>query len=278
MNNIFKFNDVIAYIEENLDGNVVIEEMAKRTCLSVYEFRRVFAFVVGVPVSEYIRNRRLSVAAEDMLKGQANITELALKYGYENPASFSRAFKSFHGISPTEVLKGNQKIKIYTKVGLDFCVSGGAEIEYKIISDTDFYVVGYMENSNIEDAECCERVWQNFYEQDFVRNQKLSDKIYATYYNEANNVRCTIGQRNLEKSNVKGEYVPASLWACFSLKGTEDSFVNGFYNDILYKFFDTSAYRRADTSFPNLEIFPVDMDTGDFEWEIRIPVRLKETK
>lgn len=276
MNNIFKFNDVIGYIEEHLDGDIVIEEMAKMTVLSVYEFRRVFSFVVGVPVSEYIRNRRLSVAAEDILKGESNITELALKYGYENSASFARAFKNFHGISPTEVLKGNQKIKIYTKVGLDFCVNGGSEIEYKIISDIPFYVVGYTENSDMEDSECCERVWQNFYKQDFSCNETLSGNIYATYCNAGNTVRCTIGARSTEKTGKKGEYVPASLWACFTLKGTDDSLVNAFYNDILYKFFDTSAYKRADTALPNLEIFPADMDTDGFEWEIRIPVLLKE--
>lgn len=276
MNSILKFNDVISYIEKNLDREIIIEEMAKTTFLSVYEFRRVFSFIVGVPVSEYIRNRRLSVVAEQMLKGETNITELALRYGYENSASFSRAFKNFHGISPTEVLKGNQKIKIYTKVGLDFCVSGGAEIEYKILSDTGFYVAGYTENSDIEDSECCERVWQNFYKQDFVENQKLSGNIYATYHNAGNSVRCTIGTRSVDKTGANDEYVPASFWACFSLKGTDDALVNSFYNDILYKFFDTSAYKRADTSFPNLEIFPADMDTDDFEWEIRIPVQLKE--
>lgn len=272
MNNIYKFNEIINYIEENLTSDISVDEMAKSTFLSVYEFRRVFSFIVGIPIGEYIRNRRLSTAAEDILNGKTNITELALKYGYENSSSFTRAFKAFHSVAPTELLKNNKKIKMYTKIGLDFCINGGSEIEYKIIEDSHFYIVGYTENSNLDDTECCENVWENFYKSENYLNFDKSDKIFASYINDKNNVRCTIGKYSSDITDKNAIYIPKTTWACFTLKGTTDSLVNSFYTSVVYKFFNSSAYKRADMSIPNLEIFPADMTSDDFEWEIRIPI------
>ena len=280
MNGIFVFKEVAKYIEDNLDKSIDVNEMAKIASLSTYEFRRVFSFVVGLPVGEYIRKRRLSKAGEDLLSGKYTVTEVAFKYGYDATSSFTRAFKSFHGVIPNEAMKGNVELTAYTKVSFDFSTRGGEEIKYTVIDDGGFYVVGYNENSTMEDSECCEKVWNSFYESE--KNADIinacNGKIYAVYDNGDNSVECTIGARvNDENAFTNGcykKYIPPCLWARFVLKGTSDETVNAFYKNAVYEYLHSSVYERIEGGC-NLEVFPVDMSGNDFDWEVRIPVRRK---
>lgn len=276
MENINRFNDIINYIEDNFEKEIEIDVMAKAAQMSVYEFRRIFSFVAGVPVSEYIRKRRLSAAAEELMSGEKTVTEVALKYGYDSASSFSRAFKAFHGVAPTEISKSGSTINMYTRIGFDFSVKGGNDIPYRIICDSDFYICGLSEVSDIEDTECCEKVWNDFYEKD--SDSKIislcGDKIYAAYTNGTNSVNCCIGARcNEEQGDCI--YVPKSRWACFDIRGAEDEAVNKFYNDIVCRWLESGSYVRND-ALPNIEVFPVDMEDDDFAWEIRIPIKVKE--
>ena len=285
MDGILKFNDVVSYIEDNLDKEIDVEKMAKTARMSVYEFRRIFTFVVGAPIGEYIRKRRLSKAAEELVSGKNTVTEIALKYGYDAAASFTRAFKAFHGVSPTDVVKGGCKLTVYTKIGFDFCARGGEEISYRLLKDDGFYVVGYSENSDLEDTECCERVWNAFYENEWGMSalNACEGQIYAAYANGVNSVLCTIGARENavkdkgekdDKARGDRQFIPASLWACFTLKGAKDEVVNAFYKNVLFGFLNSGASERVE-DVPNLEVFPVDMDGDDFEWEIRVPIKEK---
>ena len=101
-NGIQKIEEIIEYIEANITSEIDYEEMASKMTLSVYEFRRIFAFVVGVPISEYIRKRKLSLSACDLMTNpKASIQEISEKYGYSTLSSFSKAFNEYHGFSPT---------------------------------------------------------------------------------------------------------------------------------------------------------------------------------
>ena len=91
-NGINKMNEVLELIESNLTGEISVKELAKTAALSEYEFRRIFSFVVGVPVGEYVRLRRLSLAAQELSAGTGTVSETGSKYGYEVPSSFARAF------------------------------------------------------------------------------------------------------------------------------------------------------------------------------------------
>lgn len=114
MNNINSFNKIIKYIEENLSSEIDIGYLAKESGLSVYEFRRVFSFAAGLPIGEYIRKRRMSRAAEDIINEDISVTELAGRYGYDVPSSFSRAFKEFHGGSPNEIKERRKNKYVYS--------------------------------------------------------------------------------------------------------------------------------------------------------------------
>ena len=100
MNNIDRFNEIIDYIEQHLTEEINTASLARLANMSVYEFRRIFAFIAGIPLGEYIRKRRLSAAAEELLSTDETISSVAARYGYDSPASFSRSFKAFHGLSP----------------------------------------------------------------------------------------------------------------------------------------------------------------------------------
>lgn len=149
MNRINILGEIIEYIEDHLDAAIDIGLLARKCGLSVYEFRRIFSFAAGLPIGEYIRKRRLSRAGEELLQADASITELAIKYGYDAPSSFSRAFKEFHGVSPAEVAKGESTLVLFSPLGFEAKVSGGTQSAYRLKKDTAFTVCGLSQVSEI---------------------------------------------------------------------------------------------------------------------------------
>ena len=93
-----RMNQVINYIEEHIAEEIDYKELAEIACCSVYHFQRMFAYIAGVSLSEYIRRRRMSLAAVDLQSGDEKIIDIGLKYGYSSPTAFNRAFQSVHGI------------------------------------------------------------------------------------------------------------------------------------------------------------------------------------
>ena len=107
-----QLNIAIRYIEDHLTGTIEYDELAKMLCCSTYQFQRMFAFMNNVPLSEYIRRRKLSLAVADIQKGE-RVIDVALKYGYSSPTAFSRAFQCLHGITPSEARKKGTLLKTY---------------------------------------------------------------------------------------------------------------------------------------------------------------------
>jgi len=110
---IRKMNNAIAYIENHLDNEIDYNEAAKIACCSVYHFQRFFSFIAEIPLSEYIRRRRLTLAAFELQNGDVKVIDVALKYGYESPEAFARAFKSIHGVAPTMAKDSGSQLKAY---------------------------------------------------------------------------------------------------------------------------------------------------------------------
>lgn len=277
MSNLDKFNRIIDYIEEHLTDEIDIGTAAQMANMSIYEFRRIFSFIAGIPLGEYIRKRRLSAAAEELLTTQNTITYVACKYGYDSPASFSRSFKAFHGITPAELSKSGNAISMYTKIDFTFCTRGGKDIVYRVIRDDGFYIRGVTGNSGEDDTECCEQVWNAFYEDENLQKDITAGEgqIYAVYQNGKNAVTATIGVRE-KNETADSLYIPPAKWACFTLRGADDRKVNAFYEDVICRWLESGRYIR-DNHIPNLEIFPMDMEAEDFLWEIRIPLCTETT-
>ena len=273
MNRSSQFNEIIRYIEEQLEETIEVTTLARMAGLSVYEFRRVFTFVTGVPIGEYIRKRRLSCAAEQLLQKKCTVTELAERYGYDAPSSFSRAFREFHGFGPNELEHGNP-VRMFTPINFELCVSGGADLSYTLRHLPAFSVSGVSGISDLRDTECCENVWSAFYENPECKEilKACHGELYAVYDNREDGVQCTVGVCNAEKDFLSTVRVPQSDWMCFRAHGAEDAVVNRLYGDILYRCLAYGNFEREE-QLPNVEVFPENMDDDDFEWEIRIPVK-----
>lgn len=122
-----QLNIAIRYIEEHLTGTIEYDELAKMLCCSTYQFQRMFAFINDVPLSEYIRRRKLSLAVADIQNGE-RVIDVALKYGYSSPTAFSRAFQGLHGITPSEARKKGTLLKTYPPISFKLTITGTEEL------------------------------------------------------------------------------------------------------------------------------------------------------
>lgn len=132
----------IQFIEENLTQPLTLESIAKRAFVSSFYFQKGFALLCGFTVSEYIRQRRLTLAGIDLLSGGEKIIDIALKYGYESPDSFTKAFTRFHGATPTAVRKGGAMVKAFAPLKIKLILEGGSVMDYKIVEKEAFAVLG----------------------------------------------------------------------------------------------------------------------------------------
>lgn len=267
-----KIKEVIDYIEENITSNLDCKVLASKMGLSVYEFRRIFSFVIGCPIAEYIRKRRLSLAAFEIVKNkQTDILSLSQKYGYSSQSAFSKAFNEHHGVSPTVLLKENVGINLFTVPKFELNIKESENISFNLQNIDRFFIQGFSGVSNITDSCCCENVWNSFYESG-VDKELNSDKIYVSYKNSSENVLCTIGNKTAQVSDAKPfEEIPDTCWACFKLNTVEDEMVNEIYSKIICEWLP-SANLIKDNTIPIVEVYPFDMSKDGFEWEILVPV------
>jgi AraC family transcriptional regulator len=147
-----RMNDALVYLEENLDGEVSLAEAARIACCSQYHFQRMFSYVIGVPLSEYLRRRRLTKAAADLQNG-GRVTDVALRYGYDSPTAFNRAFQAIHGISPSAARQPDAALKAFPPVSLQITVKGVAEIDYRIVEKDGFRAVGVRKKVDASEEE-----------------------------------------------------------------------------------------------------------------------------
>jgi len=137
-----RMNTALAYIEDNLDGEIDHEELAKIACCSAHNFFRMFSFITDVSLSEYIRRRRLTLAALELQNSNIKVIDISLKYGYDSPVSFARAFQQLHGVTPSEARANGVTLKAYPKMSFQLSIKGDKEMDYRIETKEAFQVFG----------------------------------------------------------------------------------------------------------------------------------------
>lgn len=142
MDSLQQMNRAMSYIEEHLDDEISFREIAKLTACSEYHFTRMFSFLAGVTLSEYIRRRRLTLAALELYGSETRVIDVAVKYGYSSPDSFARAFQSLHGITPSAARNGGHSLRAYPRMTFQLAVRGGMEMNYRIEQKTAFSIIG----------------------------------------------------------------------------------------------------------------------------------------
>ena len=136
-----RIEKAINYIEEHLVEKLDAESIAKENYMSVFHFQRVFSIVAGVSLGEYIRNRRLSLAGEELSEGKAKVIDVAFKYGYESPDSFTKAFYQFHSVTPTQAKRNKDKLKTFSKLSIKIA-EGGSVMNYRIEEKPKMTITG----------------------------------------------------------------------------------------------------------------------------------------
>ncbi len=163
-----RMNAAINYIEDNITCDIDYKEIAKIACCPNYHFQRIFSFITEVPLSEYIRRRRLTLAAFELQQNNMSIIELAQKYGYESHSSFTRAFNEMHGIPPIIARKSGAKLKAYPRMSFHISITGEEEMNYRIEKIGPFSAVGFKYSVNNENSfSQVPTIWQEAHQNGF---------------------------------------------------------------------------------------------------------------
>lgn len=281
-------NKAMSYIEENLTDQIRYDSLAGMAGCSVYEFSRVFSFLTGTSVSEYIRRRRLSQAVFDIQGGRERVVDIALKYGYESQATFTRAFKELHGVAPLAARKTGVLFKTYPPMAFSLSVKGMNAMKFRIEKRECFQIVGLSGyDGECEDGDHLTPLWRRFMEEyDFVLwNGGGADNYYTApfwqvgaywFQSENGKTKSIIGAefKGRKPEGMEVETIPAATWAVFSINSsTGIEHVPAAYTSIMTEWFPSSQYKR-DERVPNLEVFPQgDTAAESYTWELWMPVQ-----
>lgn len=268
-------NKVVNKIEENLDNKIVYDDLAKIIGTSSYTLQRIFAFLTGMTLTEYIRKRRLSRAIEDLTLTDAKIIDIAIKYGYDSQISFSNAFKKMHGVTPTMVRKEEIPLKIFPVLHFEPITNVVEELEFRIINLNKKTLYGVTTGIISEDdkkaiADLYKKIEINGMKQYMIDNSNgkvlyygVSEPIYDGEINKQFKYYI-LGAKQKEEF-IKFE-LPKSTWACFKLSSKKQSDILKLYNTIYTKWLPSSQYTQI-LPYSELEIYYNDY------CEICIPVK-----
>lgn len=140
---IIGLQKAIDYIEENLTESIDYEQVAAQSFSSSYHFQRIFSILCGFTIGEYIRKRRLSLAGTELATSDVKVIDVAMKYGYESPDSFTKAFQKFHGILPSQTRNHGSNLKSFSRLVLKFSLEGGTIMNYRIETKPKMTLLGY---------------------------------------------------------------------------------------------------------------------------------------
>lgn len=213
----------LRYIEDNLTEDLEIPEIAKRAYVSPFYFQRIFAALCGIGVGEYIRNRRLTLAGEELLSTDRKIIDIAARYGYESPDSFNRAFQRFHGISPSSARKTGASLRAYAPMNIKLTLEGGTMLEYKIVKKPPFTLVGV---SKLFHPDTSYREIPEYWTQVMREEKGRLLGMYGVCLDLDENGRefeYLIADNYLPWEEIPEHYtfkvIPASTWAVFPCRG-----------------------------------------------------------
>nr|WP_264080208.1 AraC family transcriptional regulator [Treponema pedis] len=225
-----KLNNALSYIEEHLEDEISFEKAAHAACCSVYYFQRIFSYVAGVSLSEYIRRRRMTQAGFELQRTEQKVIDVALKYGYSSPTSFNRAFQSIHGIAPFEAKNIGSKLNAYPAIKFSVKVIGGNAIAYHIEKKEAIRIVGIrtqLSEDMEENLKSIPLFWdkalstEEFQTICELSNQETKGVLGISAYKNPKDIFYYIASAtNKEIPAGMFEYeIPASTWVVFENDG-----------------------------------------------------------
>lgn len=273
-----RLNRSMNYIEEHLTDEIDIEQLGRIACCSSYHFQRMFTYMAGVTLSEYIRRRKMSFAAVDLQTTDAKIIDIAEKYGYHSPTAFNRAFQGIHGIAPSCARDAGVSVKSFPPITFKITVKGVEEMKYRIEKKDAFRIIGisaplYKEiESNFSIVP---KMWQDAAMNGTI--QKLSEMMDSEPYGLLGVSACGdeedwkyfIAVSSQKDTKDFEEYIiPASTWAVFPGEGTNQS-IQELEQRIVTEWLPSSGYEYANA--PDIEVY-LNPDPQNAKYEVWIPV------
>jgi AraC family transcriptional regulator len=286
MDTLSQFNLALHYIETHLADEIDFQRMAQIAGCSEQHFRRIFSYLAGMTLTDYIRQRRLSEAAVELQHGHLRVIDLAVKYGYTSADSFTRAFQSLHGVTPAEAREGGMPLRTRSPMTFQLSISGGIVMDYRIVEKGAFRIAGIHKRVpllyrgvNPEIAA----LWESLSEEDIAALDALSTGKPHGIVNASVNFDDGRSEGSLldhyigvvttgrvpEKWAVLS--VQPSTWAVFTSKGAFPDALQTTWERIYTQWLVTSDWEVNEG--PEILWTADDDDLPTFHSEIWIPVR-----
>lgn len=261
-----RFGAAVKYIEDNLDKELSCDEAARIACCSSYYFQRIFSYVSGVPLSEYIRRRKMTQAAFELQRTDSRVIDVALKYGYSSPTSFNRAFQRVHGITPTAAKFMGSTLQAYPPIQFKIERTGERAMSYHLAKKQPLRIVG-VRISMTEDMEENLRIVPDFWKSTVqgsqfsvicgLSNQEPNGLLGISVYERPEEIYYYIGAAtNTPVPSGMYEYeIPAADWVVFENNGCFKEDVQGIFKRFYMEWLPFSGYTYA--KLPDIEVYPI---------------------
>ncbi|WP_405942752.1 GyrI-like domain-containing protein [Streptomyces sp. NBC_00207] len=280
-----RWNQAMEHIECHLDQRIEVADLARIVVTSEYHFRRLFSALAGVPLSEYIRRRRLTVAGAEVLGGERTLLEVAVRYGYTSGEAFARAFRGMHGVGPGEARRSGASLQSQPRMSFRLIVEGSSSMQYKVVEKDGFRVVGRKarvplvhEGVNPAIAAFIRGIGQ----ETLQRIEGLSDQepegiVSVTDDLDDSRAEGTeldyyhgVVTRAAVPEDMDALSVPAGAWAVFESSGPFPQTLQYLWRDVFTQWFPSNPYQ----SRPGPEILRtrVSQDGETADAELWIPV------
>ena len=277
-----RLNQALDYIEKNLDKEISYEKAAQIACCSTFHFQRMFSYIADVTLSEYIRRRRMTAAGFDLQSSSEKVIDIALKYGYDSPTAFNRAFQRVHRISPSAARRQGVCLKAFPRISFKIVIKGDVEMNYRIEQKDSFRIVGVKEHYSMNVEECFQKVpqfWQKTVQSGIVPG--ILAQMDREPYGLLGVSTCMTGQEfdyyiaaatSKETPDGMEEYtVPECTWAIFECIGAMPNAIQELQKRIIVEWLPASGYEYANA--PDIEVyFDGNQQSADYRCEIWLPV------
>lgn len=259
-------SSAIEYIEDHLDKEISYDEVARIACCSTYYFQRIFSYIAGISLSEYIRRRRMTQAAFELQRTDKKVLDVALKYGYSSPTSFNRAFQNVHGIAPFVAKSIGSKLNAYPAIKFSVKITGGNAMSYHIEEKEAIRIVG-VRTPIIEDMEENQKSIPYFWEDTVQKkefqticslsNQQPHGVLGISVYENPQNIFYYIASAT-DQPVPTGMYeyeIPACTWVVFENNGRLKENVQSVFRRFYTEWLPFSGYEYA--GLPDIEVYPI---------------------
>lgn len=290
MNPLKTMNDALDYIEANLTQEVDLRQVAKIACCSEYHFRRMFSSLAGIPLSEYIRRRRLTLAAQELATGGSRVIDVAVKYQYDSPDAFARAFSVQHGIAPSQVRHGGHTLNAFSRVTFQLMIRGGNSMNYRLVEKEAFRIAGIRKRVTLRyngvNPEI-QAMWESLTPETIRQLKEISNVepagLVSASFNfsegrlDGGTLDHCIGAVTEKPcpANLEAVEVPALTWAVFESVGPFPDTLQSIWGRIYAEWFPSSDYEQAEGP-EMLWNENKDLTSPTFRSEIWIPVKNRQ--